>query len=99
MIKFNITIDVFQGNPGITDQEISRLASVFSPQELSSIALDYLGIKQTDLDNWKYEHPSEAEAYKRKILTKWTYSNPSPDAKSVKVLKLTCETKILTIPF
>ena len=86
MTKFNITIVVFQGNPGITDQEIGRLASVFSPQELSSIAVNYLGIKEYELKNMDYEHRGDTEAYKREILKTWKYRNPSPDAKSVNVL-------------
>ncbi len=62
----------------LTDRHIAELAEedVTSAENMETIALKYLGHKQTLIDSLKTKHRENQQAVKRDILTKWKCKNP-----------------------
>ena len=71
-----------QDNTRITDKGIGKLASVFSPGKMSTFTVNYLEIKQDEVETMDEQY-TDKEKYKREILKAWKYRNRSPDHKSV----------------
>ena len=62
---------VLQLPTGIADSEISKLASLFSPNTLETVALQHLGISQAQIDTAKADNLLNTEGFKRELLYKF----------------------------
>ena len=64
-------------DPNLTPADIGRLASRISSRNMEKIALVFMGFFVATIDNLKYEHSEDPEAFSRAILTNWAYGNPN----------------------
>ena len=59
---------IFQLPSYISNQEIARLAQLFSPNTLEKLALQHLGMTEAEIGNLKATHRENIEEFKREIL-------------------------------
>ena len=64
-------------DPNLTRADIIRLASRISSRNMETIALLFMGFLVETIENLKYEHREDPEAFSRAILTDWAYRNPN----------------------
>ena len=66
---------------GISDSEIARLAPVFSPSMLETVALQYFGVLEAQVNTLKTERREDTEGFKRDLLM--NYRNKDHNRKVV----------------
>ena len=59
---------IFQLPAGISDNEISKLASLFNAQTLEAVALQYLRITKGKINNCKVDNLGNDEGFNRELL-------------------------------
>ena len=52
----------------IHDREIARLAPMFSPSTLETVALQHFGVSVVEASSLKASHRENTEAFKRELL-------------------------------
>ena len=60
----------------LTDAQIARLVECISGQHMEKIALAYMHISKTTVENIMYAHPGDTEAWSRKLILHWRNKNP-----------------------
>ena len=63
-----IPCNVLQLSSEILDREVARLAPLFSPDTLETVALQYFCISEATTSNLKASHRENIEAFKRELL-------------------------------
>ena len=67
----------------MNDGELSRLAGKITPENLTTIAINYLGFTQVDTDNLKSATRHDVEDFKRRILIDWR-NRVAPEGRKVR---------------
>ena len=62
-----IVVSLLQLPSRIEDSEIARLAALFSPFTLETVAIRYLGVSKADVDNFKFERKDDSDGFKRDL--------------------------------
>ena len=52
----------------ISDSEVATLARMFSPNSLETVAIEYLELTETDVDNAKFDNQQNSDGFKRELL-------------------------------
>ena len=72
----------------LNDGELSRLASEITPENLTTIAINYLGFKIVDIDNLRSATRHDVEDFKRRILIDWR-NRAAPKGRKCKLVPFT----------
>ena len=67
---YQCILNISQDNP-LSDEALSRLVSIISPQNLTSLAISHMGFKQPELATLDYESHRDSVRYMLEILIKW----------------------------
>ena len=75
--EFHFDLCILQLPSIISDSETSRLASLFSPNTLETLALQYLKISQAQIDTSRADNIHNSEGFKRELLRMFHYRGGS----------------------
>ena len=62
----------FQIFKSLTPKELIQLAQHITPQNMRTLAIEYLDFKPPEVDNFEFSRPGDPSAFKFDILYNWT---------------------------
>ena len=75
--EFHVDLRILQLPSRLNDSQISRLALLFSPNTLETVALQHLGISQAQISTAKADNLLNNEGFKRELLLMFQYQGGS----------------------
>ncbi len=67
--------------PLIDDSDLTKIGSGVGPNELQTIARQYLNVPEHDIETYEASVRGDIKRLKFKILEHWRNQNPGPDAR------------------